>query len=97
MDSVIDILARLVSLPSVNPMGADADLDICFEGRVSDWLEEFFRETGAEFERIPVAPGRDNLVARFHSSSAWVASRSMDSTPSSRVFAGSTNHARFFR
>ena len=65
--TVVDILASLISIPSVNPMGKDVDGPIYFEGRVSDWLVQFFESIGAEHERIEAAPGRDNVVARFTS------------------------------
>ncbi|MCR9296787.1 MAG: M20 family metallopeptidase [bacterium] len=50
-----DILAQLIRIPSVNPIGNSADLSVCYEHRMSDWLEEFFRSIGAECERISVA------------------------------------------
>jgi len=67
LTSVVDILQQLVSLPSVNPMGGSVDASICYEGRVSDWLEAFFQSIGVAYERIEVSPGRDNLIARFDS------------------------------
>jgi succinyl-diaminopimelate desuccinylase len=66
-DTVVDILSTLISIPSVNPMGQDVDGAIYFEGRVSDWLVDFLRSFGAQYERIEVSPGRDNVVARFDS------------------------------
>ena len=36
-----------------------------FEHRVTAYLEDFFRGLGVPFERQPVAPLRDNIVARF--------------------------------
>ncbi|MCP4784992.1 MAG: M20 family metallopeptidase [Fuerstiella sp.] len=65
--TVVDILSTLISIPSVNPMGQNVDGPIYFEGRLSDWLVRFFRSIGAKHERIEVAPGRDNIVARFDS------------------------------
>ena len=65
--TVVDILSALVALPSVNPMGGPADLSICFEGRASDWLVDFFRSIGATYERLEVSPGRDNVIARYNS------------------------------
>ena len=64
-ESVVDILTSLISIPSVNPMGQPAEGAIYFEGRMSDWLVEFFEAIGAPHERIEVVPGRDNVVARF--------------------------------
>ncbi len=66
-----EILSQLIRIPSVNPMRGEVDRAICFEHRVSDWLEEFFRAIGAPYERIEVVgeqnphPSRDNLVARY--------------------------------
>ena len=62
---VLSILRDLVALPSVNPMGRPVpQAPPYFEGRVTDYLERFFRELGVPCERIPIAPGRDNLIAR---------------------------------
>ncbi len=66
-ETVVDILSTLISIPSVNPMGQNVDGPIYFEGRMSDWLVDFFRSIGAKYERIEVAPGRDNVIARFDS------------------------------
>jgi acetylornithine deacetylase len=59
------LLCDLVRLPSVNPMGRDLPDDIIYEHRVTAYLEQFFRELGVPFERQPVAPLRDNIVARL--------------------------------
>ena len=69
-ESVVDILASLISIPSVNPMGQNVSGPIFLEGRMSDWLVEFFRSIGVEHERIEVVSGRDNVVARFDSPGA---------------------------
>ena len=63
---VLSILKDLVALPSVNPMGRSVpQAPPYFEGRITDYLEQFFRDLDVPFERIAVAPGRDNLIARF--------------------------------
>jgi acetylornithine deacetylase len=60
-----EILGRLVSIPSVNPMGGPG-LDAEFgEARLTDWLQEQFQQAGLAIERQTVAPGRDNLFARL--------------------------------
>src|SRR5262245_7789201 len=59
------LLRDLVRLPSVNPMGRSMQGDFLFEHRVTDYLEQFFRGLGVPYERQPVAPQRDNIVARF--------------------------------
>lgn len=58
------LLRDLVALPSVNPMGRPPQGEHYFEHRVTAYLEEFFRGLGVAYERQPVAPLRDNIVAR---------------------------------
>lgn len=69
-ETVTDILAQLISIPSVNPMGRDVSGSIYFESRLSDWLMEFFQSFGAQAERMVVVPGRDNVIARYDSPGA---------------------------
>jgi succinyl-diaminopimelate desuccinylase len=64
-ESVTDLLCQLIATPSVNPMGRDLTGPEYFEGRLSDWLAAFFRSFGARYERIEVAPGRANVIARY--------------------------------
>lgn len=65
----IELLKRLVALPSVNPMGrGNLDDAVVFEGRVTAFLEDFFRSLGVAVDRVPVSPGRDNLIARYEGS-----------------------------
>jgi acetylornithine deacetylase len=54
-----------VAIPSVNPMGRHLDGPGFFEGRMSDYLEAWFRERGVAVERKTIAPGRDNVLARY--------------------------------
>src|SRR5437588_7714234 len=58
------LLRDLVALPSVNPMGRPLQGPEYFEHRVTAYLEDFFRGLGVPWERQPVAPLRDNIVAR---------------------------------
>lgn len=67
MDSVTDILCQLIAIPSVNPMGQDLSGPIYLEEKLSDWLVRFFQSIGADYERIEVAPGRANVIARYDS------------------------------
>jgi acetylornithine deacetylase/succinyl-diaminopimelate desuccinylase-like protein len=60
------LLRDLVALPSVNPMRADIPADIILEHRVTAYLEQFFRSLGVPYERQPVAPKRENIVARLN-------------------------------
>jgi acetylornithine deacetylase len=62
---ILGLLGRLVSIPSVNPMGGK-ELGAEFgEARLTDWLEELLQRAGLATERQTVAPGRDNLLARL--------------------------------
>jgi acetylornithine deacetylase/succinyl-diaminopimelate desuccinylase-like protein len=59
------ILADLIRRPSVNPMGRDISGPEYLEGRVADHLVQRFTAAGLPWARQPVAPGRDNVVARL--------------------------------
>ena len=65
MDAVTRLLSDLVSIPSVNPMGRDLQGPEFLETKLGDYLEAYFRDLGVAYTREPVAPGRDNLIARF--------------------------------
>jgi acetylornithine deacetylase/succinyl-diaminopimelate desuccinylase family protein len=66
MLSPASLLAELVRRPSVNPMGrTDVPPSLVYESRVTDYLDAQFRAIGANVRRVPVAPGRDNLVATY--------------------------------
>lgn len=62
---VDELLSQLVQIPSVNPMGHDAEGDICFEHRMTDHLEGLFQSLGMPSERHTVHPGRQNILARM--------------------------------
>ncbi|HEY7425663.1 MAG TPA: M20 family metallopeptidase [Gemmataceae bacterium] len=57
------LLRDLVSLPSVNPMGRPLQGPDIYEHRVTAYLEDFFRSLGVAYERQPLAPQRDNILA----------------------------------
>jgi acetylornithine deacetylase/succinyl-diaminopimelate desuccinylase-like protein len=61
----LQLLIELVSIPSVNPMGREVSGPEFLETRLSDWLENFFRKIEVPCQRIEVAPGRANVVARL--------------------------------
>jgi acetylornithine deacetylase/succinyl-diaminopimelate desuccinylase-like protein len=61
---VVQVLADLVRIPSVNPMGRPVSGDIYYEHRVTGHLEALFRSLGLPAERHTVAPLRDNIVTR---------------------------------
>jgi acetylornithine deacetylase/succinyl-diaminopimelate desuccinylase-like protein len=65
MTETTRLLRDLVALPSVNPMGRDLQGPEIYEGRVTAYLEDFFRSLGVPYERQHVAPLRDNILARF--------------------------------
>jgi acetylornithine deacetylase len=65
VDELTRLLGTLVSIPSVNPMGRPLAGDEILETRLSGYLEEWFRRKGIPCQRQSVAPGRDNLLARF--------------------------------
>lgn len=71
-DIDIALLTRqLIQLASVNPMGGKYDGSICFEWRVTDYLEVLLRHWGMLTERQEVhpatgdQPARENLLATF--------------------------------
>jgi acetylornithine deacetylase/succinyl-diaminopimelate desuccinylase-like protein len=61
-----ETLGRLVATASVNPMGRPASGPQFLETRLTDHLESLFRGLGLQTQRQPVAPGRDNLIARLN-------------------------------
>jgi succinyl-diaminopimelate desuccinylase len=63
--SVDRILSDLVVLPSVNPGAAEGIDATAGEARVADYLCDLWASAGLDCERIPSAPGRDNVVARL--------------------------------
>ena len=63
MDPATRLLADLVAIPSANPMGRPPTGVGQLEGRMTAYLEQFFRDLGVRTERRAVAPGRDNLLA----------------------------------
>jgi acetylornithine deacetylase len=65
MNPAVKMLADLVSIPSVNPMGQSIRPEIHLEGRVTDYLEAHLKSLGVKYARIPVSPGRDNLLAWY--------------------------------
>ncbi|MFM9057872.1 MAG: M20/M25/M40 family metallo-hydrolase [Planctomycetaceae bacterium] len=65
MSDPVAVLADLVRRPSVNPMGRDVSGPDYLEGRVTEWLVQRFTAAGIPWARQPVAPGRDNVVARL--------------------------------
>jgi acetylornithine deacetylase len=65
MNDVARLLKDLVSLPSVNPMGRPRPAEITLEHRMTAYLEDWFKKLGVPYERQPVMPQRENIVARY--------------------------------
>ena len=61
----VSLLADLVRRPSVNPMGRQVSGPEYLEARVGDYLVQRFTAAGLPWARQPVAPGRDNVIARL--------------------------------
>ncbi len=61
----IAILKDLIARPSVNPMGRSVAGPEFLEGRITEYLVDFFARLKVPFERIEVVPGRANVIARF--------------------------------
>ena len=61
---VVELLADLVRIPSVNPMGRLVSGEIYYEHRVTAFLEELFHRLDLPCERHTVAPLRDNVIVR---------------------------------
>jgi acetylornithine deacetylase len=67
---VTRLLADLVAIPSVNPMGRPLSGPGYLESGMTDYLERWLGGLGVPVERQTVDPGRDNLIARFESPGA---------------------------
>jgi acetylornithine deacetylase len=68
--TALNLLKDLIAIPSVNPMGRDLTGPEFFETRLSDYLEQLFRKLNVYHERIELAPGRANVIARLDSPGA---------------------------
>ena len=71
-DAVVDLLTRLVAIPSINPMGRAIALDdpLHREGRMGDFLADWLEARGIPYQRQEAQPGRPNLVARYDAPAA---------------------------
>ena len=67
MSEVLNLLKKLVSIPSVNPMGRDVSGPEFFETKLTEFLLQSLEEIGVPYERIEIAPGRANILARLDS------------------------------
>jgi len=62
---LVQTLADLVALPSVNPMGREIEGPEFFEHRVTAYLEALFDRWGLPWVRQRVEPQRENIIARL--------------------------------
>ena len=63
MTDVAELTKKLISIPSVNPMGRSLDPAITEEIRLTDFLESFFSGLGIPYRRQMVSERRENIVA----------------------------------
>src|SRR5450759_3772380 len=62
---LVQTVCDLVRIPSVNPMGREVHGEEYYEHRVTAYLQRLFERLGLPWQRLPVAPLRDNIVARL--------------------------------
>ena len=65
MDAVTRLLAELVAIPSVNPMGRPLAGYGYLEQGMTEFLVRWFTELGVPCERQRISEGRENLIARY--------------------------------
>src|SRR5664279_1330767 len=65
LSNVTDLLAELISIPSVNPHG-DPGTRSVGEEQIASYLAAFLKELGADVELKEVKPGRPNVFGVFH-------------------------------
>lgn len=63
MPDVVEVLADLVAIPSVNPMGRDVRGPEYGEARVAEYVVGFFERHGVRTQRQAVHPNRENILA----------------------------------
>ena len=66
MEPLVSLLADLLAIPSMNPMGRGRTGAAYGEAAVADYVARALGALGADVERQEVAPGRPNVVGRFH-------------------------------
>ncbi|HEX5446882.1 MAG TPA: M20/M25/M40 family metallo-hydrolase, partial [Pirellulales bacterium] len=62
---LVQTLSDLVAIPSVNPMGRPLDGPEYYEERVTDYLQRLFERLNLPWQRQPVEPRRENIIARL--------------------------------
>lgn len=61
--NVVELTSRLVSIPSMNPMGRACDGSGYGEARLTEFLAEYLGGLGSRVEMSEALPGRPNLTA----------------------------------
>jgi len=62
---LVQTLSELVATPSVNPMGRPVSGPEFFEYQMTDYLERLFDRLGLRWQRQPLEPKRENIIARL--------------------------------
>ena len=70
VDAVTRLLSDLVAIPSVNPMGRVMSGSEVLESGMTDYLVRYFQSLGVEYQCVPIAPGRANVMAWYRSTSS---------------------------
>ena len=61
----VELLAQLVAIPSVSPMGREVSGAEYLETRLTEFLVRHFQRLGVPYEVHEVMPGRANVIARL--------------------------------
>jgi acetylornithine deacetylase/succinyl-diaminopimelate desuccinylase family protein len=64
-DSVISLLADLVAIPSMNPMGRARTGAEYSEGKLAEYVADYLRKNRVDVVLDEVAPGRPNVVGKI--------------------------------
>jgi len=64
-DPLVTLLADLVSIPSMNPMGRPRTGPEYSEAAIAGYVESYLRRHGIDVERDECAPGRPNVIGRL--------------------------------
>lgn len=70
MQNVRELLAKLISIPSVNTMGLPVSGPEYGEAKLTEFLESWLSAFDLDVRRQSVVPGRDNLLATYRSPSS---------------------------
>lgn len=60
-EPVVRLLADLVAIPSMNPMGQNVPSDQYSESGLASYLMEHLKKEGIDAESYEVSPGRPNV------------------------------------